>query len=339
MATFVYPTSQELSLIAQEKAPRLMADRPIFDIMPVRDVDAFLVSWEQMDNYTGLQNLRGLNGEPTRVKHLGSKRYDMRPGTYGEFTTIDEMELTARRQLGTHGTVIDVSDLVMMRQDHLLGRRLDRIEWIGWKLLTAGIFSVALPYGTGVLHTDAYTFQTFTASPLWTVPATATPLLNLRAIKLLGRGKGVNFGNGAKLYMNQTMVNALLNNSNANDLYGRRHTGLQTLNNLADFNALFMGDDLPQVVVYDEGYLDENGTFQLFIPDGKAVLVGRRAGGERIAEYQMTRNVNNPDMAPGAYMKVFDRGETHVPRSLEIHDGHNGGPAIYYPGSIVVLTI
>lgn len=176
MATFTYPTSQELSAIAQIKTPRLTADRPIFDIMPIRDVDAFLVSWEQQDNYTGLQNLRGLNGEPTRVKKIGLNRFDMRPGVYGEFMTVDELEITARRQMGTFGTPINISDLVMQRQDQLLGRRLDRIEYIGWKLLTAGTFSIAMPYGAGVAHTDSYTLQTFTASPLWTTVATATPL-------------------------------------------------------------------------------------------------------------------------------------------------------------------
>jgi hypothetical protein len=52
----------------------------------------------------------------------------------------------------------------------------------------------------------------------------------------------------------------------------------------------------------------------------------------------MTRNANNPNMKPGAYMKVFDRGEATVPRSIDVHDGHNGGPCIYYPSALVKLS-
>jgi hypothetical protein len=53
----------------------------------------------------------------------------------------------------------------------------------------------------------------------------------------------------------------------------------------------------------------------------------------------MTRNANNPGMAPGRYQKIIDRGENEVPRKIEVHRGHNGGPVIYFPGSIVAMTI
>ena len=57
--------------------------------------------------------------------------------------------------------------------------------------------------------------------------------------------------------MNQTDVNNLLNNSNSADLFGRRVNGLSTVNNLSDLNELLAGDDLPQIVVYDKGYLND----------------------------------------------------------------------------------
>jgi hypothetical protein len=332
-----------LSEIAQEKAPRLMQDRPVFQILPIRTVDAFLVSWEQKDNYTGLQQLRGINGEPARVKHVGGKRFDVQPGIYGEFKNIDELMLMQRRQWGTFGTPIDISDLVMEAQDHLLERRLDRIELIGWTLLSTGTFSVAMPGVTasqgGIAHTDTYPLQTYGAGVAWATVATATPLLDFRAVKLLGRGKGVSFGTGARALMNQTTANNMLNNTNPNDLFGRRHTGLQTLNNMGDINRLLAGDDLPQLEIYDEGYLDDAGTFQLYIPNNKVILIGKRSAGQQIGEYQMVRNVNNANLEPGVYMKVIDRGDTEVPRSIEVHDGHNGGPALHYPGSVVVMTV
>lgn len=340
MATtsLIIPTSAELQLIAQEKTPVLTLDDPIFDIMPITTSDEYVLMWEQRDNYLGLQGVRGLGGQPSRVAPVGGKRYTVIPGAYGEYGVLDELQLTARRQWGQFGASIDVRDMVMEWQDQLLNRRIDRWRYTGWTLLGSGTFSAARADGT-VEHTDTFSLQTFTASPLWSSTSTATPLANLRANKLLGRGKGVSFGRDSTLYMNQTDVNNLLNNSNSADLFGRRVNGLSTVNNLSDLNELLAGDDLPQIVVYDKGYLNDSGTFTLFIPAGTAVHVGKRLQGQVIADICATRNANNPDMAPGPYQKIIDRGEDQVPRVVEVHDGANFAPRIYYPGSVIRYTI
>jgi hypothetical protein len=143
MADLTYPSAIELAQIAQTLAPRLTADRPIFDIFPMRPVDSHLLEWDQMDNFIGLQQIRGLNGEPPRVKQIGGKRYLMVPGVYGEFALLDEQQLTTRRPWGTFTGTIDVSDLVLEKQNQLLQRRYDRIELTGWTLLATGTFSVS----------------------------------------------------------------------------------------------------------------------------------------------------------------------------------------------------
>lgn len=338
MATYVYPTSVELTEIAQDLTPRLEADREIFNILPVRSVDSHLLEWEQLDNYIGLQQVRGLGGDPPRVKAIGAKRYQMEPGVYGEFRRIDEVQLTARRQYGTFGTPINITDLVREAQEQLLLRRLDRQELIGWTLLSTGTFSVAGPMGT-VLHTDTFTLKTYTAGVTWATSATAVPLANFRAVKLLGRGSSSKFGAGATAYMNQTTFNSLVTNTNANDLAGRRVTGLLSPLNLQEIGTILMGEDLPKIRIYDEGYIDDSGTFQLFIPNNKVIVVGQRPAGQRLGEYRMTRNANNADLAPGPYMKVVDEGERTVPRVIDVHDGHNGGPVLYFPGGFVVMTV
>jgi hypothetical protein len=338
MATYTYPSNAELNEVAQVMVPRLMAARPIFDIMPVRNVDASLIIWEQRDNYIGLQQVRGLNGEPPKVQLIGAKQYQMRPGAYGEFMDIDEMQLTERRSYGSFNTPISVDDLVRERQDQLLLRRLDRIEYIGWTLLTTGTFSVATLHGS-VAHTDSYTLQTASAAVVWSTVATATPLADFRAVQLLGRGKGTQFNAQATAYMNRVTANSLLSNTNQSDLAGKRQQGLAQPLSINDINTLFTGEGLPNIVVYDEGYLNDSSVFVPFIPNNKVVIVGRRPAGQPIMEYLMTRNANNPNLAPGPYMKVIDHGQDEVPRTIEVHDGHNGGPAIYFPGSVVILTV
>jgi hypothetical protein len=335
--TLVYPTNSELIEIAADKIPLLTADRAIFQIMPMRDVDTALLMWEQKDNYIGLQQVRGINGEPPRVKPTGAKRYIAQPGYYGEFEVIDELEITMRRPLGQFNGAIPIDDLVMERQDRLLGRRLDRIEYIGWTLLATGTFSVSAPNNT-VVHTDTFPVQTFTAGVTWATSATAVPIANFRAVQILARGHSVSFGPNAKAYMNQTTFNNFIGNTNTSDLFGRRQAGLATINNLKDLNTLLQGDGLPQIVIYDLGYLDDSNTFQKWIPDNVVICVGQRPAGQTVAEYLMTRNANNPNGEPGAYQKIVD-DPNEVPRTIEVHDGHNGGPAIYFPSAVVRMNV
>jgi hypothetical protein len=285
-----------------------------------------------------LQQLRGINGAPPVTKKVGAKRYQVEPGVYGEYELIDEREITRRRQYGSLTQNVDVADLVMYAQDRLLGRRLDRIEWMIWTLLTTGTFSVPTQTGS-VSHTDSYTLQTYTASPAWSTTATATPLMDFRNVKLKGRGHSVDYGSQAQAFMNSTTANRLYSNTNSADLYGRRTQGLGTYNSPDQINQLLIGDNLPQIIEYDHGYLDDEGTFQLFIPTGTVVVVGRRPANQPLGEYIFARNAQNPGVAPGPYMKVIDRGEDNVPRNIEVHDGHSGGVALYYPSAIVVMSV
>lgn len=337
MVDYIFPTATQLQLVAQELVPRLMEGRPIFDIFPTRNVDEHLLEWEQRDNYQGLQQIRGLNGQPNRVKDIGGKRYQMQPGVYGEFGLIDEKQLVMRRQWATFDRPIDISDLVREKQDHLLGRRLDRIEKIGWDLAIAGTFSVA--DGPNVLQTDSYTTQTFSAIVPWGTAATSTPLADLRTVQLKSRGYSVNFGAASKLYMNRTTWNQMLSNTNASDLGGRKTAFGASVNGPAAVNQILAAEDLPEIAIYDEGYYDDAGVFQLFVPNNRALLVGKRRDNDPVGEYRFTRNANNADLGPGPYTLVIDNVGKEVPRTIQVHDGHNGGPVLFHPAALLVMTV
>jgi hypothetical protein len=335
MADLIYPMDVELIQVAQTLEPRLTANRPIFDVLPLRTVDNHLLEWEQVDNFIGLQQIRGLNGQPTRVKQIGGKRYAMIPGIYGEFALLDELELTVRRGWGSFAGPINVTDLILEKQNQLLQRRYDRIELIGWTLLATGTFSVS--DGASVLHTDSYTTQTFAAGVAWATVATATPLADFRAVQLKSRGLSVNFGAGGRAYMNRTTFNSLLSNTNANDFGGRKAQFGESINGPLGVNRVMAADDLPEIVIYDMGYIDDTNTFQLYIPNNKVIVVGQRPAGQVVGEYRFTRNATNPDRAPGPYMMTVE--SERPPKTIEVHDGHNGGPVLYQPSSIVVMTV
>ena len=339
MATnYIYPSSYELMMIEREKIPRLTQNRPIFEILPLKNVDSAILVWEQLANITGIQQVRGLNGAPLSVNALGGTQKYGQPGVYGEFRTVDEAQLTLRRQWGSVQKPVDISDLVMENQDQLLERRLNRIEKNGWDLLNTGTFTATGKVGQ-ILHTDTFPTQGVTANVPWATVATATPLADLRAAQLLARGHSVNFGRQAKLYMNQGTFNSFISNTNANDLGSKRTYGLASITGLDDVNRILTGDNLPNIVIYDEGWINDAGVFHLYIPDNTAVLVGVRQTGVPIGNYQFTRNANNPDMAPGPYMRVIDNLERELPRKIEIHDGHNGGPVLLFPAAIVQMTV
>lgn len=339
MPTYAFPTAARLREIEMDLLPRLIADDPLSAILPMEEVNESVIMWTQGDNYLGLQQLRGLNGEPSRVARVGARTYLAQPGVYGEFLAIDETELTRRGRQDDLTQHINLTDLVMKLQEQLLQRRLDRWRHIGWTLLATGTFSVAAPNGA-VLHTDTYSMQTAAAAVSWATLATATPIIDFRALQTKHRGHSVDFGRRAKAYLNRTTANNLLNNTNAADLAGRRVDNGNTVNSLNAINSIMLDNDLPEFVIYDEGYLDDSGTFQPWIPNERVVVVGRRTNGGRLGSYQMTRNASNPNSAPGAYTRVVTKGigeNERPPASIEVHDGHNGGPAIEFPSAVIVF--
>jgi hypothetical protein len=47
------------------------------------------------------------------------------------------------------------------------------------------------------------------------------------------------------------------------------------------------------------------------------------------------------DMRPGPYMKVMNLDESvgRLPQQIQVHDGFNGGPALWFPSATVRMDI
>jgi major capsid protein E len=336
--TLTYPSAVELMEIEQDKLPVLIEDDPAFEHFPIVTKDSNRLDWEQKDNYIGLQQVRGLNGNPGKVTRVGGNRYSMEPGVYGDFQDIDEKELTERRQWGSFNQFVSISDLVTDAQDQLLHREISRLRQVIWTLLTTGTFSVLSPTGA-LLHTDTFNIQTASAAVDWDTVATATPMADFRAVQLLARGHSVRFDRAATAYMNQVTANKMFKVTNAADLGGRLTNGGNNFTTIEDINKFLIAADLPQIKVHDDGYHNDSGSFTQFIADDKVVVIGGRTNGQPLGEYRKTRNANNPDLGPGSYLKIVDNGDESVPRAIKVHKGHNGGPVIFFPSGVVVLSV
>lgn len=336
-----YPSNAELMAVQQLFLPTLTLNDLSFTLLPIVDHDAAYVEWEQRDNFTGLQQVRGIEAEPPSVPNIGWKRWKMEAGVYGEWDYVSEKAIIERRTPGTYNLPIPIDDLVVEKQDYLLSRRIDRLRWIIWTLLTSGSFSCTGVNGN-VLHAGQWAIQTSTVSPLWSTAATSTPLSDLLGVLLLYRGISAQFGPNGMMIMNRKTANYLLLNTNANDLGRTRNQMGATLFNIDMVNEVLVSNGLPRLVVFEAGYYpDGGGAFTPFVPDGKVVIVGERPNGETLGEFQMTRNASNPSGAPGAYVYVSDSLDSGkpVPRKIRVDDGFNGGPALMFPSLIICLTV
>ena len=337
MINYVYPTSKELRVINAEKIPNLERERPTFAIFKTTTSNDWTLEWEQKDGYRGMQQLRGLNGEPSYVKMQGFKRFSAKPGVYGEYMTVDEemMTMRASQNGGDEGRPINIDDLVTERQDTLNVRETDLIEFIHWSCLLQGQFLFVGP--TGAIYGDQFNIQTTTFSD-WSDLVNATPIKDLLGLKTLQSGKSVSFGTGSIYFMNSKMVGYLMLNRNPNDLGGQMaiaQGGVKPVKTLGEVNSMLQGFGLGTIVEYDEDYTTDAGVVTKWIPDDVVSIVGRRSNGDDLGEYRMVRNANNPNLEPGRYEKVIDHVDRRVPRTIEVHRGHNGGLVLFYGSAIV----
>lgn len=341
--TYTFQTNETMTKLSQDLIQSATLDDPIFRIFPIRARNASRLRWTVKDNYKGLMKLRGLGGEPTPIQRVGTNIYEDIPGVYGEFATVDEIEMTNRAQgaPANVGIPVAVNDLVAESQEQLTLRQTQRMKQICWALAITGTFSVALPTG-GIGHTGTYTPQTVTVSPLWSTTATAAPLKNLRDLQpTFGFGSSTMFNGMAEAWMNSATLNYALSNTNASDFGGKKTAGGGTFNGLSGLNQVLLDQGTPRINIWDDGYIDDAGVFQLYIPTGKVMVVGKRPSGETPGEFQMTRNAVS--QAPAPYSHIDDRANPgprqDVPPRIDVHQGFNGGPVIERPTQIIIMTV
>jgi len=120
----------------------------------------------------------------------------------------------------------------------------------------------------------------YRADTPWTAWATATPLRDIKAARtvagLRDPSREALFDGDALVYVNHGTLNHVLNNANDDDLWGQRNAAFAT-GATHPVNSALRGLNLPQVAVYDKGYLSpvDEGAFHLFIPDGVALMIDR----------------------------------------------------------------
>lgn len=341
------PTNADLMEVEQEVLPVLTQDDEIFSIFPLESEDADNLEWEQEDIVTGLMTVRGLGGQPGRVKRIGMKKWQVEPYYAGDFAEADEKEMTKLRKYGTYSDPAEVDEIVGRLFKQLLTREMNLFRKVICDFLTTGTYSVIGPQNQ-VMKTDSFSVTTQTSSVLWSVPATSTPLADIRSVLATVIGYDYSFGPDAQILMNTLTWNMMIANTNPADLYGRRTEGLGTFNNMGAVNELLAGDGLPKIKIYDKCWFTDAGVKTFFIPTGKVVILGKRTSGKKLGGLVRTRNANNPEVGPNSYNWVVDpfqfaQGNVipvgSFPRLLQVHRGHNAALRVPYPRGVVAMTV
>lgn len=341
IAGCLLPTATELQQLQMELFPRYLEGRLAFDLMPFASTDAPMITLQQPDIYKGLQGYRGLDKPTFSVKD----RYnpwgtlcEVQPGYWGEHDEINETHLTKWAGIGQCASIMDATELLTRLQQRLLERRANRIEYNIWQTLVFGRYS-ALDEDGMVIHEGVFNLQNVSAAIPWTNFAGSFPLRDLRTVQLLGRGTSARFDSCARAYMNRETANLLFSNTNPSDV-GR--VGLSACCNfmgLEQVNQQFLAQGLPQIVIYDEGYYDDNGNFNIYIPYGYVVIIGCRPNNVPVGHYWLTRNAIGCSISSGFWQKMIDTCATEITRRIIVADGHNGGPALEYPRMVAVLRV
>lgn len=353
-----FPTNVSLDRVIQEYMVQKDELIGIKEVMPFEDQETQIVEWDVLDNLKGLTAAHTLGADPVMGQRRGSRtrRYD--PLFWKQQELIREDEILRRRQLGTLGNVVNIDSLVTRAAVDGIDLDYLRAEFLVWLSLANNGFTVN---NNGVVVTETFAFQQFTAAVPWATFATATPATNFNSLKPLARGTGGTL-KGAKAYMNSTTCSNLLQNANPNDLFGLRGPSFATQTySLEEVNKLLKSRNLPELVEYDEGYYDANGNFQTFIPDNVVVLKLRRPSGKgqeagNIALTPSLHRIVGGKEAPGFFAKIEVNGMAGAaamgaatidlealgssanPR-ISVFHGWYGGPISRYQRSFIIMHV
>jgi hypothetical protein len=351
MLTLTFPTNAELDLVVQD----YVAQTENFigaTILPETNSMHQKVRWDERDHDRGMTNAHVMGTDPKVDRRMGSVTREYEPIPFKETDLFKEDEILRSRELGTLNQTLDLSREIARTAKNRLDKTRIRMEWLRWQTLLGSISINE----NGVKVNETFPVQPHDAAVAFSTVATAAPLKEFNAVKLKFRKTGAS-AQGGKAYLNQTTANSILENQNANDLKGFQNANFTQLPySIEEANKILSVRGLPELVVYDEGYIDENDDLQLFIPDGKIIVVGKRPAGQTVGDWVSTpslhRNVDGQP-APGYFSIVEVNGQSSeivgaVSMSqlgqgknpkVEITGGIYGGTRLIYPKSVVVMDV
>lgn len=222
------------------------------------------------------------------VDHLSFTNQEWR-----EKKIIDREKIAKLRAPGTNLEQMWAEEYMTEAMIELNQRLETRLEWMRWTSLTGSLVIPATSNKpTQTINYGVPSANKPTAATLWSATATADPLGDIGAWKLLFRGSGAR---PIRVIVNQKVDNYLKQNKGIQTLLETQY-GRDVLS--ADSLAFVLANQLNgmEYEVYDGGYLDDSGNFTPFIPDNACLIVGQG----------MTGNMMDLVTSPNNYEDIFN---------------------------------
>lgn len=347
-----FPTNASLDDVTQEYVVQREKLLGIKEVLPLADLLTQVVMWDELDNDFGMTAVHNMRTDPPVDTRPGSRVRSYEPIPFKETDVIREDELLKARQLGTLGGVVNISEMIGRVARSRTDKTFIRAEWCVWQA-TGGILDII---ENGVHVHEEFPVQVYDTLVDWDQRATATPLRDDDAVKLMFEGTGAT-AEGAVAYLNQKTLNWRLENANDNDLRGFRNENFRNVTfSLDEMNKIQQDRGLPIYKLYNEGYYGRDKLWHKFIPDGEVRIKGKRTEGQQHGGFGMTptfHRLKNGQPAPGFFNFLEVNGQPNTgmaevsmsqlgggknPR-IENTGGVYGGPFIKYPRSFIRMRV
>lgn len=306
--------------------------------MPVVTEFAPEIRWDILGGTTGMTNAHHIDTEPRAIRFNVLKEKMMSTAYWKEVSILNESDILFIRRAGSL-TERAAQTLITRRMEQLNVRLETRLEWLRAQALLGQLDINE----NGVVRSIDYEVPSahkVTAGTPWSTVATADPIGDLQAWRLLFRGTGA----GRPLMLcNQKVAGYLAQNAKVRELVRQSsevvRIGTGTVGPL--MTDLVGADGLSDVLVYDEGYTDANGVYHPFLPDNKVILIANGPAGEPFADFASTPTVHNGGVAnaTGGKFTLMKDEQMEANPSIMLGAGIYGLPRVYHPDWIIVATV
>lgn len=333
-----FPTTQEITHIVRNRA----YDSSLYigaTFCPLQNEYVTQIEYDILEPAYGMTSAHVLGGDVKNVEvpNMGTKRF----GTayWKEKIRIDEAKLLNARAAGSYNKRAG-RELVMQAALQLDTRLETRMEWLRWQTVTNGKIVVT---DNNINFTVTYGIPgnnridiSGDATRKW-IASTADPLSDIDDWLKLFRGSGAH---AKTVYLNSDTAGAMAKNQTIRDLLKQcNYAGMLSSSNITQ--ALRILFPKLTFVIYDGGYLAEDHSFNMFIPDGTLVLLGEYTG-EKLMDFVTTLSLHNGGLSkpqPGKFSVIKDCSSSAENPYISLLVGLYGLPRVFHPNWIVSAKV
>jgi hypothetical protein len=294
---------------------------------PATDYPTDTIEWDIVEGAMGMTPAV-YPGAPSPIqKHPRIAHKSFKTVQWREKFVLDENDLMYLRQPGTYDQNYG-QQIIADRLRDLNTRVETRLEYLRWSMLAG---SLTVTYPDAVTQTVDYEVpggRKPTVATPWATIATADPMKNVSAWKLLFRGTPVQMG---VLKMNQVTFNYLPTNAAVRSLIQYQFGyDLVRSGNLVPSNAISQAFDGTTIEIYDGGYIDDRGTFNPFIADDVVICLPKSTP-EKWCQFLQSPNMHHGGQTPqpGKFARPIWKLDDD-PISVEVLGGVYGLPVMYH---------